>query len=491
MEVRNAEQASERFDAITYLKGMAVLRMIESFIGAEAFRKGVNIYLNRHAEGNATADDFWTALDEASGQDVSSVANLWIFEPGHPLVTCGALVTADGLEVELTQGRFFFDPDVPPTNQRWLIPMVIKYGTADGIKEERLLMDGERATVRLPGATWYYPNAGGRGFYRYAMDDESLSRLASSVRELAPEERLMLVDNQWALTRAGKANLSQLFALIAGLRGEQDRAVLDAISDPISWLATHAVPDDRMPEFQRFVAEFFQPVLDTLGWEVRPDDTTEDKERRARAMSVLGRIAQAPSVLEEARRRILDHLEGRSRLDPDVASALAGVAAVRGDVALFERYVARMKEVETTDAQEEARFRNALIAFEDPGLVRRVSEACFGELIRLQDRGLMLSGLLGSRHARRITWPIVRDHWETGVAPLDPGGKHRIISGLGQLTPRDLEADVARFIEEKRTPDSEEIIAQTLERLHLGADAAERLAGELPRALARLEQPLI
>ena len=63
MEVLNADQASERFDAITYQKGMAVLRMIESFIGEQAFQEGVHIYLTRHAESNATADDFWHALD--------------------------------------------------------------------------------------------------------------------------------------------------------------------------------------------------------------------------------------------------------------------------------------------------------------------------------------------------------------------------------------------------------------------------------------------
>src|SRR5205807_2527574 len=101
MEVRNAEQASERFDAITYLKGMAVLRMIESFIGEEAFRGGVQIYLNRFAESNATADDFWQALDQSSSQDVSAIANGWIREPGHPLVAFGATRTADGLQVEL------------------------------------------------------------------------------------------------------------------------------------------------------------------------------------------------------------------------------------------------------------------------------------------------------------------------------------------------------------------------------------------------------
>jgi puromycin-sensitive aminopeptidase len=488
MECRNADEASERFDAITYQKGMAVLRMIESFIGEDAFQRGVHLYLTRHAESNATADDFWSALDEASGQDVSRIANAWIREPGHPLVNvrvAGGAAGDGALELQITQSRFFADPAVAETGQRWLVPLVLKYGTADGIREERTLFEGDQMTLRLQGARWVYPNAGGRGFYRYALDDASLDALAAHVGELDAEERMMLIDNQWALTRANKADLSQLFALIAGLRGEQDRAVLGAIADALSWLSTHAVGDDLRPRFEQVVTSIFQPVLDQLGWDVRPTDSLEDKERRALALSMLGRTAASAAVREEAGRRIAAHLDGSQPLDPDSASALAGVAASAGDAALYDRYVERMQAKADSDPQEEARFRNALIAFEDAALVQRTAEACFGELIRVQDRGLMLFALLGGRHSRRIAWPVVKAHWTTGVDTLDRGGKHRIINACGQLTPRDLEVEARTWLEAKRSPDSEETTAQTLERLRLNAAAAERLAGQLSGALDR------
>ncbi|MPZ13550.1 MAG: M1 family peptidase [Chloroflexi bacterium] len=487
MEVRNADQASERFDAVTYLKGMAVLRMIEGFIGEDAFREGVRIYLRRHAEANATADDFWHALDEASHQDISRIANAWIREPGHPLVHVELAGTdrEDGIELVLSQTRFFADRAVADTGQRWLVPLVFKYGAAEGVREQPILFEGDRATVRLPGAGWVYPNAGGRGFYRYTLDDRALSALAPNVAKLDPEERLMLIDNQWALTRAGKAPLGQLFELFAGLRGEHDRAVLSAAADALSWLSTHAVPDRERLRFERFVAAFFQPLLDDLGWDVRTTDTLDDKEKRALALAMLGRTAAVRAVQDEAAVRIVGQLDGSRPLDPDVASALVGIAAANGDAVLYERYLARMKQAADAEPQEEARFRNALTAFEDEELVRRTAEMCFTEVIRTQDRGVMVFGLLGSRHARRTAWPIVREHWETGVATLDRGGKHRIINALGQLTPRDLEAEAAVFLREKETPDSEETTAQTLERLRLNADAAERLAADLAAALDR------
>ncbi|MEK7284695.1 MAG: M1 family metallopeptidase, partial [Chloroflexota bacterium] len=110
MPVRNADEASERFDAITYNKGQAVLRMIENFLGETVFRDGVRIYLDRHREANATADDFWRALDEASTSDVTTLAHAWIREPGHPLVSCSVREVGDGLELALRQQRSFADP---------------------------------------------------------------------------------------------------------------------------------------------------------------------------------------------------------------------------------------------------------------------------------------------------------------------------------------------------------------------------------------------
>src|SRR5207248_9349295 len=84
VEAKSAEEASQRFDAISYTKGAAVLRMIEGYLGEDVFREGVRIYLRRHAEANASADDFWRALDESSGQDVTAIANAWIRSRGIP-----------------------------------------------------------------------------------------------------------------------------------------------------------------------------------------------------------------------------------------------------------------------------------------------------------------------------------------------------------------------------------------------------------------------
>ena len=107
-DVNNAEEAGESFDAITYEKGGAVLRMIEGFLGEDRFRDGIRLYMRRHREANATADDLWGALGEASAQPILEMANGWIRQTGYPL-----------LDVALaTEGSVSVDADAAPLLRR-------------------------------------------------------------------------------------------------------------------------------------------------------------------------------------------------------------------------------------------------------------------------------------------------------------------------------------------------------------------------------------
>ena len=74
------------FDAITYQKGAAVLRMIESYVGADTFRRGVNAYLEAHAYKNATSEDFSKALSATSGKPVERILPTFVNQPGVPLI---------------------------------------------------------------------------------------------------------------------------------------------------------------------------------------------------------------------------------------------------------------------------------------------------------------------------------------------------------------------------------------------------------------------
>src|SRR5205085_5493582 len=183
----------------------------------------------------------------------------------------------------LRQRRFFADPEAArgAGEQRWPVPMVLKIGGDDGIREERVLLADDRDEITLPGARWVHPNGGAAGFYRYALDDDAPARLASVMAAaLTPEERLSLVGNQWVLVKAGVSGVRGFLRLLAGLRDENDRAVLDAIVERLSWLDTHAVTDAARAEFNHLVETTFAAQLARLGWDPKANESADERMKR-------------------------------------------------------------------------------------------------------------------------------------------------------------------------------------------------------------------
>jgi len=66
-----------------YHKGAEVIRMIRTLIGAEAFRRGMDLYFGRHDGHAATVDDFVRAMADASGRDLGQFS-LWYGQAGTP-----------------------------------------------------------------------------------------------------------------------------------------------------------------------------------------------------------------------------------------------------------------------------------------------------------------------------------------------------------------------------------------------------------------------
>src|ERR671918_2357212 len=78
--VRLPEEAAGMFDVLTYEKGAAILRMLEQYLGPEAFRQGISLYLKKHEYDNAETTDLWDAIEGSSGQPVRRLMDSWVFQ---------------------------------------------------------------------------------------------------------------------------------------------------------------------------------------------------------------------------------------------------------------------------------------------------------------------------------------------------------------------------------------------------------------------------
>ena len=485
-EVKNAQQATERFDVITYWKGAGVVRMIEGFLGADEFRTGVRAYLNKYRESNATADDFWRELSAASGRDVAAIANAWIKEPGHPVVHVIATPTAGGLTLAFRQERFYADPAAAggAAAQLWPVPLVVKYGTGSTIESRSFLLEGETGEVELESADWFYPNAEGAGFYRFTLDDGALANLGARMQQvLEPHERLLLANNQWALLKAGHVSIEQFLRLLDAYGSEEDRAVVSTVIDQLGWISTHVADESSDSAFEALVARTYAARLAAVGWEPATGETADDRMKRAAILGAMGGIARVGAVRDEARVRLEKYFADSTALDPNVVSVVASIAAIDGDAALFDQYVKRKRQA-TSDPEEEQRFLLALGAFDDAELMARALALTMTDEVRPQDRTFLLANLLGRRASRRIGWQFVRDHWEELSSTMDPMLMQGLIRATSQLTDPSMAEEVSTFLAMRETAQTKETIAQAREQLRIDAATVARLRPALAAALS-------
>ena len=98
---------SNFYTATIYNKGAEVIRMMRTVIGPDAFRRGSDLYFERHDGQAATCEDFVRAMEDASGAGLGPF-RLWYAQAGTPKVTARVEQDGDALRLRLSQA-------VPPT----------------------------------------------------------------------------------------------------------------------------------------------------------------------------------------------------------------------------------------------------------------------------------------------------------------------------------------------------------------------------------------
>jgi puromycin-sensitive aminopeptidase len=485
-EIRNVAEAGEAFDLITYQKGGAVLRMIEGYLGEAGFREGIRLYMQRHAQSNAVADDLWGDLSEASREPVTELANAWIRQRGFPLVRA----TRQGRTLRLEQRRFFSDPAAAKESDAtvWPVPLVLRVGDGERTSEQRILLRDRTAEVRLAGEgdpAFVFANAGATGFYRVAYDSTTLAALGRHLDQLPSSERITLLSDEWALVRAAEREIASFLDLSGRFGDEEDYAVLDEIVGRLAVVEYRLVADADRPVLRRFVGGLFRQQLTATGWDAARDETDAVRLRRAAAVRALGLVAREPAVVNEARARLDRWIEGnRSALEPNLHEAAVAIAARDGDLARFEAF--RKLFASETDPTFRRRYLFALAAFEDPALAARSVELAFTDEVPLQETASFVGAVLSNPSAREMGWARLRSDWERLRARLAgaPMLMRRVVESIGALVERRHLEEAEVFLAAHALEEARQAIAQTLERLRQDVELRERAQAAIGRWLS-------
>ena len=484
--VRSVAEATENFDLITYEKGAAVVRMIEHYLGPDVFRAGVRIYMERHREGNTVARDLWQALEEASGQDVTRVAQAWITQPGFPLVSLDT--TKDG-NLRVRQERFFVDPRVTADRRRgrWPVPLVLKWHGARA--PQRVLADKVTQIVPAPaGALWCFGNAAAGGFYRVRHARSHHAALVAGLHGgLTAVERLALVGDEWALVRAGQTPIESFLAIADALGDEQDHDVLDGVAGPLATIEDQILADGSAAQtaFRHWVVHRFGPPFVQSGWDATANESDDARLRRAALLRIVGGIAEDPAITAEARRRLDGYCIDRGTVEPNLAESVVSLAARVGDAALYDRY--RQVVAEARTPQERRRFLLSLPVFRDPLLIRRTLDLSLTDEIPTQDVAFIIARMFNNPRGRDAAWRFLTKRWGTLKKRIPPLMLSRLIEATPGLRETKFASAVRSFFAAHPVPEARRALKQAAEVFRLNAELRRRTAPAVAGWLAARE----
>jgi aminopeptidase N len=466
-------EIEEAFDAIAYQKGAAVLRMIEAYVGHDTFRQGVNAYLQAHAYGNATSENFWSAIATASGKPVDKIMPTFVTQPGVPLVRVALSCAGDRTQIGMTQRRFIVDPGAAPTNQLWQVPVCFELAPPAGATGRGYntcaVVDRPEETFNVSGtacAPWVFTNIDGRGYYRTEYPPEMLRAIAPHVQQaLTPPERLSLVGDEWALVRAARHSVAEFLTLAPGFGQEHTSGVLSMVTAPLAFIHQYVATETARPRFEAFVRTLLRPLYEELGFASAEGDSDERRQLRAVVVSALGRTAQDPAVIQQSREALDRALAGGASLDPTLAEAIIDVAARHGDAKLYDALQAAAER--STSPDEHYRYLFAIADFQDPVLIERGLQFAVSSKLRSQDTALYLAQYMSNPVARAKAWAFIKQHW----AALQPkvfvsGGDTYLVNSLSAFCDAGARDDIKTFFAAHRLPTASRTLDQTIERIN-------------------------
>ncbi len=285
-------EISNFYTATIYNKGAEVIRMMRSMCGVEAFRKGTDLYFDRHDGEAATCENFICAIEDGAGLDLKQFRN-WYRQAGTPKVDAALSHSGDTVTLTLKQTV----PDTPGQSGKdpMVIPLRIALLDREGGKhkgEELVVLKEAEQSFSFTGYASEPALSINRGFTApvvieravssadllllAAHDDDPFAR-AEAMQELVVAHLVAAAKGglSEAERAAGEAAIVQAFGAILGdtalddsMRGELmvlpsqtylfEQIVLSGdLADPG---AIHSVRES----LKQFIAESLAPELDAL-----------------------------------------------------------------------------------------------------------------------------------------------------------------------------------------------------------------------------------
>ena len=422
-KIDTVDQIGEAFDGITYMKGQAVIGMLESTLGAETFRDGIRRYMAKYKYGNTETEQLWAELSAAAGQPVADIAHGYTLQGGVPLVTLSNARCANGTTVAtLAQGRFGLDA-ASRTPRTWKVPMVV--GTIGG-GETRSVVTGPATTVSVKGCGTLLLNKGKGGYARVMYDQPAHDALVRDYVRLPLADRLGTLADDYALAAGGYQDLSRFFALMAKVGPDADPLEWSLVSGRLGGLNGMFEGTPLAAPLTRKTAAILAPVLRRVGFAATPGESPLVGNLREGLIGGLGRSGD-PAVVRQARDYVGRLASDPTAIPPAIRQPILTTFAVNATPADWDQLLA-LTRAETNPVAKN-RFVSLLGAAKDDAIATRALGLLKADTFTAPQKAALLRAVSGSHPDMAFDWAIANRTLAESF--IEESSRSGFIVGLG------------------------------------------------------------
>jgi aminopeptidase N len=432
--VTTVEQASQAFDAITYQKGEAVIRMLESYVGHDAWRDGVRAYMKKHAHGNTVSDDLWSSVEGAAKKPILAIAHDFTLQPGVPLITVDAATCAAG-KTTLTLTQSEFSKDVPGKKPLlWRVPVTVQ---AVGGGQAKTLVTGGKGSVTVDGCGPVVVNAGQNGYFRTQYGAERFGGIVQSFAKLPAIDQLGVMSDAWSMGLAGYQPATDFLDLAKATPADADPQVFSKIAGVYSAIDNYyeGMPAERAA-FRKLAVAKLRPLLAKVGWTAKAGEPDRIAILRGELIGTLGGLGDADVVAEATRRFNADKTDP-SAIPGPLRKTILSVVARHADAATWDNIHAQAVAEKTPLIR--AQLFSLLASAEDDALATKALELALTPEPGETMSSTMISRVAGGHPDMTFDWAVANK--DKVNAKVDSTSRTRFIPGLGASSSNPATAD--------------------------------------------------
>lgn len=295
-DVRYISDIRRIFDPISYSKGAAIVRMINSFLGEEAFQEGIQKFLTQYEYGNAVQDDLWNVFTYAGHKQgtlpkdftVKEIMDSYTLQAGYPVLE----VKQNGTNIILTQTRYILPSNQHNDTSKWFIPITFSTRSQQGgaipsawfkANEDSLILENV-----LSAGEWIHLNINRTAYYRVSYEPELWKRLVYNMKELDQLTKSQVVDDAFNLARAGFVEYDVPLTFLYVLSSMPNDALTWAAAESGLVYLTEMVRREPVFELYRAIMiSFLRNTFDAIGFREQPGENDLQVMHRSRMLKLM------------------------------------------------------------------------------------------------------------------------------------------------------------------------------------------------------------